>query len=78
MLLLVSKIKYLTLVISRKKNRLLCKNIRNEKKYFTTFDYNKFTNNILDANIKEKMLINESNIAYFVKKAVIDDKTKKY
>ena len=27
------------------------------KKYFTTSDYNKFTNNISDAKIKEKSLL---------------------
>ena len=30
------------------------KNIRNGKKYFTTSDYNKFTNKILDSKITEK------------------------
>ena len=54
MLLLLLKIKYLTLVICQK-SRLCCENIRNGKKiYFTTFDYNKFTNNILDGKMKEK------------------------
>ena len=36
-------------------------NIRNGKKYFTTFYYNEFTNRILDGKIIEKMLVNESD-----------------
>ena len=39
-----------------------------ESKYFATSDYNKFTNKILDANIKEKKLVNESDIAHFINK----------
>ena len=30
--------------------------------YFGTFDYNKFTNNILDAKKKEKILVNERTL----------------
>ena len=36
------------------------KDIKN--KYFTTYDYNKFTNNILDAKITAKALVNESGL----------------
>ena len=36
------------------------KDIRN--KYFTTSDYNKFTNNILDAKIVAKKLVDESGL----------------
>ena len=39
-----------------------------ESKYFATSDYNKFTDKILDANIKEKKLVNESDIADFINK----------
>ena len=39
-----------------------------EEKYFTTFDYNKFTSNILDAKVKQKELVNKSNISNLVKK----------
>ena len=39
-----------------------------ESKYFATSDFNKFTNKILDANIKETKLANESNIANFISK----------
>ena len=49
---------------------------RNGKKYFTSFDYNKFTNNILGAKIKGKKLVNESDIANFVKNTNSDDKLK--
>ena len=44
------------------------------EEYFTTPDYNKFTNNILDAEIKEKQSVNESDMANFVKKTDFDDK----
>ena len=33
-----------------------------EKKYFTTFDFNKFTNNILDSKITEQKLVNKSGL----------------
>ena len=36
------------------------KDIKN--KYFTTSDYNKFINNILDAKIMRKKLVNESGV----------------
>ena len=39
-----------------------------EEKYFTTFDYNKFRSNILDAKVKQKELVNKSNISNLVKK----------
>ena len=42
------------------KSRLWFQNTRNGKKYFTT-DYNKFTNNTLDAKITKK-LANESGL----------------
>ena len=38
-----------------------------EKKYFTTFDYNKLASEILDANTKEKGLVNKSDISNLVK-----------
>ena len=44
------------------------------EEYFTTPDYNKFTNTILDAEIKEKQSVNESDMANFVKKTDFDDK----
>ena len=42
-----------------------------EKKYFTTSDYTKFTNNVLDARITEKILVNESDIANFLKRQML-------
>ena len=38
-----------------------------ERKYFPTSDYNKFMNDILDAKIKQKKMVNESNITDLVK-----------
>ena len=38
-----------------------------EKKYFTTFDYNKFMRDILDGKIKEKELVNKFNISNLIK-----------
>ena len=40
-----------------------------EAKYFTTFDYYKFTNKILETRKKEKGLIDKSSISNFVKNA---------
>ena len=37
-----------------------------EDKYLTTSDYNKFTNEILDAKIKNKKLVNKSDISGFM------------
>ena len=34
-----------------------------DKKYFISSDYNKFMSEILDAKIKEKMLVNTSDIS---------------
>ena len=44
---------------------------------FTTSDYLQFTNNILDAKIIEKKLVNESDISDLVKKTHFDEKLKK-
>ena len=38
-----------------------------EGKYMTTSDYNKFTNDLLDAKIKQKELVNKSDISNLVK-----------
>ena len=43
----------------------------------TTSDYNEFTNNILDIKIKEEKLVNDFDIAVFLKKTGFDDKLKK-
>ena len=47
-----------------------------KKRCFTTFDYNKFTNNILDAKVKKNKLVNKSDISGFIKNSDLDDKTK--
>ena len=33
-----------------------------ERKYFSTTDYNKFTSDVLDVKIKQKELVNKSDI----------------
>ena len=48
------KIKLLILVILAKKTNYNAKISDVEKKYFATFDYNVFMNDILDAKIKQK------------------------
>ena len=37
-----------------------------EIKYFNTADYNKFTSDILDAKIKQKELVNKSDISNLI------------
>ena len=58
------------LVMLSKKKRLDI-----ESKYFTTADYNKFTNQTLDEKIKQKELFSKSDIADLVKKAGLDKKS---
>ena len=38
--------------------------------YFTTADYSKFISETLDAKIKQKELVNKSDIAGFIKNAI--------
>ena len=45
--------------------------------YFTTSDYNKFTSDILDSKIKQKKLLNESNISNLVKDSGLNTKLAK-
>ena len=40
-------------------------------KYFTAFDYSKFTNNMLDAKVTEKELVDESDITDFEKQILM-------
>ena len=50
-----------------------------EGKYFTTADYNKFTSDILDVKIKQKELVNKSDIdkkLINVNKKITSNKTK--
>ena len=46
------------------------------KKTFTSFDYNNFPNNILNAKIKEKKLVNKSDILGFISNSNLDNKIK--
>ena len=45
-----------------------------EGKYFTTADYNKFTRDVLDIKIKQKKLVNKSNISNLVKNSDLNRK----
>ena len=44
------------------------------KKYFTTSHYNKFTNEILNAKLKNKKLVNKSDISEFINNSDLDKK----
>ena len=45
-----------------------------EKEYFTTADYNRFTSEPLDAKIKEKEIVNKSDISNLVKNSDLNTK----
>ena len=45
-----------------------------KKKHFTSCDYNQFTSNILNAKVKEKELIDKSDISNFVKSLDLNTK----
>ena len=45
-----------------------------EGKYFPTADYNKFTSDILDIKIKQKELVNKSDISNLVKDSDLNQK----
>ena len=57
-----------------KKNRLWCKNKTFEGKYFTTSNYDKFTNVILDAKTENERLVNKCDIFEFINGSDLDDK----
>ena len=59
------RIRRQTLVIYIKKTNYDAKISDIEKKYFNTCDYNKFLNNTRDAKIKNKKIVNESEISGF-------------
>ena len=44
------------------------------RKYFTASDYNELTNNILDAKIKDKNLVNSFDISGFIKNIDLNEK----
>ena len=48
--------------------------IKEIKKCFTTSDYNKFTDNILDTKIKNKKLVNEFDISGFINNYDLNEK----
>ena len=52
----------------KKKTDYVAKILDIETKYFTTSDYNKFMSEILNTKIKEKGLVNKSDISRLVKK----------
>ena len=60
------------MLVVQSRKQIIINNI--EGKYFDTADYNKFTSDILDAKIKQKELVNKSDIADFVKKKDFDRK----
>ena len=45
-----------------------------ETKYFTASDYNKFTDEILNAKIKEKGLVDKSDTSGFIDNSDLDKK----
>ena len=45
-----------------------------QKQYFTTSDYNKFMNDILDAKIKNKELVNKCDISGFINNSDLNNK----
>ena len=49
-----------------------------KEKYFTTSDYNKFTNNILDEKITSKKLVNKSTLNEKIKTLTTKEEMKKY
>ena len=72
LLLLLLRRKYHMLVIYWKSRYAKISNI--EKKYFNASDYNRFTNDILHTKIKNKKLVNESNISGVIKNTDLDKK----
>ena len=45
-----------------------------ESKYFTSSDYNKFSNEIINAKIKEKELVDKHEIFGFINNSDLDKK----
>ena len=65
----ISKVKNKILVVSDlvKKTDYGTKILEIDGKHITTFDFNKFTSDILDAKMKQKELVNKSNISNLIK-----------
>ena len=66
--------RYPTLVMQSSKTDYDAKILEIEKNYFTNSDYNKFTNKIFDGNIKNKELVNKSDISKFINNSNLDKK----
>ena len=58
--------KYLMLVIQSKKLDYDPEILDIKSKYFTTADYNKFTNEKFELKIKQKQLVHKTNVAGFI------------
>ena len=64
------------LILSKK--QIMLKKIKEIKsKCFTIFDINRFTSNILDAKIKNKELVNKSDISGFINNTDLVEPNKK-
>ena len=59
-----------------KKTHYDARTLEIEGKYTTTFDYNNFTSDILDAKIKLKQLVNKCDISNLVKTSDLNTKVK--
>ena len=66
------KIKYLSILVKKTYHDAKISNI--EFKFITTADYNKFTKDIVDNNIKIKNIVDISDIAGFINNTSLDEK----
>ena len=66
------KIKYLSNLVKETYYDEKISNI--ESKYITTADYNKFTKDIVDNNIKIKNIVDKPDIAGFINNTGLDEK----
>ena len=66
------KIKYLSNLVKKTYYDEKISNI--ESKYITTADYNKFTKDIVDNNIKIKNIVDKPDIAGFINNTGLDEK----
>ena len=66
------KIKYLSILVKKTYHDAKISNI--EFKFITTADYNKFTKDIVDNNIKIKNIVDKSDIAGFINNTSFDEK----
>ena len=68
------KIRYPTLAIWSKKLIMMLKYQTLNQKYFTTFDYNKLRNEIIDNKINEKELAKKTDISEFIENTNLNNK----